>query len=96
MKEIKKFRKEVIYLAKTSDKGIFISDSGSRIYGSKSDLMSFVSMIIHILKKDLSKEEIKKCVELGLKSDEELNKEAKRVIEEVFDKIASKLGEKDE
>ena len=85
--------KEIEELVKGSSSGILITDIGINTYCSGVDMLSFISLLIQNAKEHLPKELIEKAVELGFKSDKELEK-AKKNIEKLnkeLEKMLSKV-----
>lgn len=85
--------KEIEELVKGSSCGILITDNGISIYCSSAEMLSFISIMIHIAKKYLPKELIEKAVKLGFKDEEELEKKVKEVetLNKELDKMLSKV-----
>lgn len=71
--------KEIEELVKESSCGILITDIGINTYCSGVEMLSFISIMIHKVKKYLPKELIEKAVELGFKSDKELEEKSKNI-----------------
>lgn len=85
--------KEIEELVKESSCGILITDIGINTYCSGVDMLSFISIMIHNAKKYLPKELIEKAVELGFKSDKELEKKNKNIekLNKELEKMLSKV-----
>ena len=85
--------KEIEELVKNSSSGILLTNVGINTYCSGSDMLAFISIMIHNAKKYLSKELIEKAVKLGFKDEEELEKKVKEVkaLNKELDKMLSKV-----
>ena len=85
--------KEIEELVKGSSSGILITDIGINTYCSGVDMLLFVSLIIKNANKYLPKELIEKAVELGFKSEKELEKKNKNIekLNKELEKMLSKV-----
>lgn len=85
--------KNIKRLLKGANAHIIVTDKGIGIEGSGYQILPLFSMIVQTLKEDVSKKELERAFELGLKSAKELEEEALKVTKEIFEKIMNKLGD---
>ena len=85
--------KEIEELVKGSSCGILMTDIGINTYCSGVDMLSFISLLIQKAKEHLPKELIETAVELGFKSDKELEEKSKNIeaLNKELNKMLSKV-----
>lgn len=71
---------------------IEITQKSLKLDGTAPELLSGLSMLIRGLKGNIPEEMIKHAIELGFKSDEEINKQVEDVLEKKTEKLFELLG----